>query len=87
VSGRKTRKGNIVKDYPQPKLIKATRTDARFEFILALIPFGICYWSFKWAVISGIFLATLVLIEILRVFRLSTIVSSSIKNEYLSKIP
>lgn len=62
-----------MKEHIKPYLIKGARTDAKFELILAFIPIGIGYWSFEWGVIVGIFGATLVLIEILRILRLTVI--------------
>jgi|688.fasta_scaffold693583_3 hypothetical protein len=55
------------------KEIKGIRKDAKFELVLAFIPIGIGYWSFEWAVIAGIFMTTLALIEILRILRLIVI--------------
>jgi hypothetical protein len=62
-----------MKENINPYLIKGARTDAKFELILAFIPIGIGYCSFEWGIIVGIFGVTLVLIEILRVLRLTVI--------------
>ena len=68
-----------MKENIKPYLIKGARTDAKFEFILAFIPIGIGYWSFEWGVMTGIFGATLALVEILRILRLTVIFQNADK--------